>query len=155
MDSRIAEIDDDLVRLTSERDGLMAARDAYADSAGIAVDRDAASAEPGSPAVDGESGTASHGRPPVSDDAQRTLADNIEALLEDVGKPLHASEIVQRLGERGIEVGGRRPTANVAAHLTRDKTRFRNVGRNTWALAAWPDVNAHPSDADVTDDGGR
>jgi hypothetical protein len=45
---------------------------------------------------------------------------------------LHYEALLARVTERGVEVPGRNPAANLVAHMSRDK-RFKRVGRGTYA----------------------
>ena len=47
---------------------------------------------------------------------------------------LHYEALLARVTERGVEVPGRNPAANLVAHMSRDK-RFKRVGRGTYAPA--------------------
>lgn len=55
-------------------------------------------------------------------------------LLKEVGKPLHAKEIHQKLIEGGVRIRGKTPTTSIAISLSRDK-RFKKVAPNTFKLA--------------------
>ena len=66
----------------------------------------------------------------------KELTDAIENILETHG-PLHRNEILVKVRERGIHVGGDRPINNIGAYLSTDN-RFKNVGKGLWDLVKYP-----------------
>ena len=58
----------------------------------------------------------------------------IYGILHNEGGPLHRSEILSRIQEQGIHVGGKNPVNSVGTYLSLDD-RFVNVGRSMWDLA--------------------
>lgn len=69
--------------------------------------------------------------------ATKDLEDAITAILEEVGKPLHVSDIRLRLIEEGVPIPGRGDDANVIVRLRKAQERFTRTARGTYALAAW------------------
>ncbi len=69
--------------------------------------------------------------PPTGDAKRLTMVDAAEQILREAGKPLHATELVEKLRAYGRNTNIR----SVAASLPQDsKKRFTNLGKNTWAL---------------------
>lgn len=66
----------------------------------------------------------------------KDLKNEIYAVLEDAGSPLHYGEVHNRLKGRGIPVAGKDPKRNVNAHLSGDD-RFARVGGGSWGLRRW------------------
>jgi hypothetical protein len=58
------------------------------------------------------------------------------AELEEVGRPLHISELMQSLQNRGVRIPGSGQQANLIAHLTREPQIVR-PSRGMYALASW------------------
>jgi hypothetical protein len=56
--------------------------------------------------------------------------------LQDVGHPLHISELMDRLQTRNVEIPGAGAQANLIAHLTRSDEIVR-PSRGMYALASW------------------
>ena len=52
-------------------------------------------------------------------------------ILRESNRAMHAKELVQRLGEGGLQIKGKTPLTSIATSLKRDK-RFRKVGPNTF-----------------------
>ncbi|HAF21828.1 MAG TPA: hypothetical protein DCK93_02775 [Blastocatellia bacterium] len=60
-----------------------------------------------------------------------TVVDATERVLREVGKPLHANVIVEKLREMGKETSAK----SIAGTLPQDpKKRFKNLGKNLWVL---------------------
>lgn len=76
----------------------------------------------GSDGVRSEEGTISH---------KGSFLDVAWEILQAWGS-LHYEALLARVTERGVEVPGRNPAANLVAHMSRDK-RFKRVGRGTYA----------------------
>ena len=83
---------------------------------------------------------ASYGQQNWSDGARReegrvsrkdSFMDVAWEILQTWGS-LHYEALLARVTERGVEVPGRNPAANLVAHMSRDK-RFKRVGRGTYA----------------------
>lgn len=55
-------------------------------------------------------------------------------LLKEIGRPMHAKEIYQKLLEGGVRIRGKTPITSVAISLSRDK-RFKKVAPNTFKLS--------------------
>lgn len=65
-----------------------------------------------------------------------SLVDACEKFLRDAGKPLHMSVLLSKLKS---ETGRETSSPNLSSTLRKDtKGRFRNLGKNLWALAEWP-----------------
>ena len=56
----------------------------------------------------------------------------IYAVLSD-DSPLHRKVILERVLERGLQVGGQDPLTHISAHLSKDD-RFRGIGDGYWSL---------------------
>ncbi|HET9199053.1 MAG TPA: HTH domain-containing protein [Solirubrobacterales bacterium] len=56
--------------------------------------------------------------------------------LEEAGRPLHISELMDRLQGRGVRIPGRGKPANVIAHVSRDPHIVR-TSRGIYGLAEW------------------
>ena len=52
-------------------------------------------------------------------------------------RPLHRMEILVKVAERGIHVGGAKPVNSIGSYLSTDQ-RFKNCGRGMWTLAEEP-----------------
>lgn len=57
-------------------------------------------------------------------------------------RPLHRNDILSRVKERGIHIGGQKPINSIGSYLSTD-ARFKNVSRGTWTLTVDPST---PSD---------
>lgn len=150
IDERLKELENQIAPLEAERVALTKAREAYV----AEVTRQGMSGA-SSMGVRGVARTSSRRtghRGGVSAGRSRTLGAEIERLLRDVGEPLHVSQILEKLADRGVVVRGQRPTTNIAATMHRS-SRFRNLGRNTWELAD-PPTHTHESAATGTDTAG-
>jgi len=77
---------------------------------------------------------ASQGEAPLPGSA---LEDEVAALLEQVGQPLHIAEIRDRLIGRGVTIPGKGDEANVIVRLRRETDRFVRTGRGMYGLASW------------------
>ena len=76
----------------------------------------------------------SNGRGPNQTDI---ILDGAEAILTEAGHRLRLSELVARLAERNIHVGGKSPENTLSAKLSTDKARFDPGGMLGWGLVAW------------------
>lgn len=56
--------------------------------------------------------------------------------LKEAGRPLHISELMDRLHGRGVRIPGQGKAANVIAHLSRDPLIVR-PSRGIYGLAEW------------------
>jgi DNA-directed RNA polymerase delta subunit len=63
-----------------------------------------------------------------------TLVDGCEKILRDVGSPIHISRLINELKERFNKATN---SPNLSGTLRKDE-RFRNLGKNLWALSEWP-----------------
>lgn len=113
--STLRDLENEAQRLTLEREAtdrrLTAIRvilSAYADAS---IDADSIRAEP------------------------KSLRNELVAILQETGHPLHYKELYERLLERGITVNGKDPAKNVGAQLSNDM-RFQKVGGGRWVLAS-------------------
>ena len=59
-----------------------------------------------------------------------------DALLSE--RPLHRMEILGKVAERGIHVGGSKPVNSIGSYLSTDQ-RFKNCGRGMWTLEHEPE----------------
>ena len=58
-----------------------------------------------------------------------------DALLSE--RPLHRMDILGKVAERGVHVGGSKPVNSIGSYLSTDQ-RFKNCGRGMWTLAEEP-----------------
>lgn len=80
--------------------------------------------------LEGKSGT-------DGDDVQpKQIRNELVEILADLKHPVHYGELLGRLKDRGLSVGGKDPLRNIAAHLSNDE-RFRSSGNGLWGLASW------------------
>lgn len=85
----------------------------------------------------------------------KDLRNEIYAVLEEAGSPLHYGEIYDRLKGRSIPIAGKDPKRNVNAHLSGDD-RFARVGGGSWGLRRWQEprntihTDGQPSRAPIT-----
>ena len=63
-----------------------------------------------------------------------SVPDAVYMVLQEVGRPLHAKELFQRLKEGGMPIRGKTPVTSIATSLKRDP-RFRKVGPNTFEVS--------------------
>ncbi len=63
----------------------------------------------------------------------RSVPDAVYMVLQEVGHPLHAKDLYQRLKEGGMPIRGKTPVTSIATSLKRD-SRFRKVGPNTFEV---------------------
>jgi hypothetical protein len=85
--------------------------------------------EEGSPPADPDS-------PKAHSAAAHPIVEEVIRELEDAGRPLHISELMDRLQGRGVRIPGRGKPANVIAHLSRD-SRIVRPSRGIYALGDW------------------
>ena len=64
----------------------------------------------------------------------RSVPDAVYMVLQEVGRPLHAKDLCQRLKEGGMPFRGKTPVTSIATSLKRD-SRFRKVGPNTFEVS--------------------
>jgi septal ring factor EnvC (AmiA/AmiB activator) len=64
----------------------------------------------------------------------RSVPDAVYMVLQEVGRPLHAKDLYQRLKEGGMPIRGKTPVTSIATSLKRD-SRFRKVGPNTFEVS--------------------
>jgi septal ring factor EnvC (AmiA/AmiB activator) len=64
----------------------------------------------------------------------RSVPDAVYMVLQEVGCPLHAKDLYQRLKEGGMPIRGKTPVTSIATSLKRD-SRFRKVGPNTFEVS--------------------
>ena len=64
--------------------------------------------------------------------------------------PLHRAEILVRIQDRGIHVGGLVPVDNMSSYLSMDR-RFRAAGKGYWTLDASATGEAHEEDVQTNE----
>ena len=69
------------------------------------------------------------GRPGTVD---AEVTDAIRAVLMEE-QPMHRKELMRRVEEGGVHIGGKKPLDTFAAYLTKDP-RFASVGAGNWGL---------------------
>ena len=67
--------------------------------------------------------------------AQELTGAIYDTLLSE--RPLHRMDILGKVAERGIHVGGTKPVNSIGSYLSTDQ-RFKNCGRGMWTLAEEP-----------------
>jgi hypothetical protein len=65
------------------------------------------------------------------------IEDRIEEILTSSGKPMHISELRDKLIQMGVPLPGRGDEANIILRLRRASDRFMRTERGTYALNAW------------------
>jgi len=63
----------------------------------------------------------------------RSVPDAVYMVLQEIGRPLHAKDLYQRLKDGGMPIRGKTPVTSIATSLKRDP-RFRKVGPNTFEV---------------------
>lgn len=128
---RVVEMDRQVEAAVAEREA--ARREVVLLEELVAVRGDHQVAPPGS-------GQAASAAPPRSKTRKRSephpAAIAAVAELERAGRPLHISELMRLLQERGVEIPGSGQQANLIAHLTRHPEVMR-PSRGMYALASW------------------
>ena len=69
------------------------------------------------------------------------LTDTMYEILQ-AERPLHRNDILSRVKERGIHIGGQKPINSIGSYLSTDD-RFKNVSRGTWTLTNDPSTPAN------------
>jgi hypothetical protein len=76
-----------------------------------------------------------------------TLKQAVRQALQEAGRPLHLTDILQRVEELGAPAGGRRPGNTLHATLSQDRM-IKRVDTNTWAVDPdYVEPEAQPGDA--------
>ena len=71
-----------------------------------------------------------------------TVTDLIESILDNNQLPMHGSEILLQLHDKG-RTGS--TMKSITGGMPQDsKGRFKNLGKNTWALSKWPETMKAP-----------
>ena len=76
----------------------------------------------------------------ASDRRTSTYAQELTDAIYDTllsERPLHRMDILGKVAERGIHVGGTKPVNSIGSYLSTDP-RFKNCGRGLWTLAEEP-----------------
>ena len=76
----------------------------------------------------------------ASDRRTSTYAQELTEAIYDTllsERPLHRMDILGKVAERGIHVGGTKPVNSIGSYLSTDQ-RFKNCGRGMWTLAEEP-----------------
>lgn len=71
----------------------------------------------------------------VAKDKKR-VADIAYDVLKDAGSPMYYKDLCAAILQKGFEVPGQDPAANLIAHISIDP-RFKRVKRGTYALKRW------------------
>ncbi len=77
-----------------------------------------------------------NGKPRSAGGAVALATQAAKEILRETGQSLPTRQILKRLEERGIQVGGRDPVANLSGFLSRDDD-FTNSRATGWALSEW------------------
>jgi hypothetical protein len=94
------------------------------------------------PTVSEPSETKAEEKPTSRHSRSGTMLDECEQLLKAKGRPIHASVLVSLLEEKFER---KTNVKSIAGTLPQDaKKRFKNLGRNVWALAEWPEEKLKP-----------
>ena len=83
----------------------------------------------------------------VNGPEEPTLKEEITNAMEEIFKneqPLHRTEILRQVRDKGIFIGGRRPLNSISSYLSIDP-RFKVFGRGLWGLARQPDKASEPN----------
>jgi hypothetical protein len=70
----------------------------------------------------------------------KEIRNTMVEILREQGTAMHYGELHQGLTARGVEVKGKDPRRNIAAHLSNDD-RFRSLGGGIWDLRRRTDPN--------------
>ena len=65
------------------------------------------------------------------------ITDAAYDFLSEVHKPLHYTEIFNKLQERGLYIPGKNPAATLLSRMSRDNRFKRAIKRGTYALSTW------------------
>jgi hypothetical protein len=92
------------------------------------------------------------------DDASRTRAAGISAtavrmateMIRERGESMHTRQILKALGERGVQIGGVNPVANLSGFLSR-APELQNSRAHGWSLREWGEPPDEP--LTIADDG--
>jgi len=71
-----------------------------------------------------------------SADVRHPVVEQVLAILEKAGHPVHISELMRTLADAGAEIPGAGTQANLISHLRREPMIVR-PSRGVYALAAW------------------
>lgn len=82
-------------------------------------------------------------RPRRKAEAHQVVEESV-AILQEGGRPLHISELMAALGERGTPIPGSGKQANVISHITRDD-RIVRPSRGMYGLVEWGLQDAIPA----------
>lgn len=63
-----------------------------------------------------------------------TLVVGCEKILREAGQPVHISELISKLKDKFGKITN---SSNLSGTLRKD-AKFKNLGKNTWALSEWP-----------------
>lgn len=69
-----------------------------------------------------------------------TLPRNVRGvikILEDEGQPLPTRQLVEKLKEKGIIIGGKNPVTGLSSALSRHKSLLRPSRTDGWSLTSW------------------
>ncbi len=67
------------------------------------------------------------------------ILDAAEKALREKGDTMFSGEILEKITEQGVHVGGENPVGNLATKLGRSKGRIISNGhRRGWRLPVWP-----------------
>ena len=73
------------------------------------------------------------------------LTDAIYDILSSE-RPLHRTDILRKVTDRGVHVGGSQPVNSIGSYLSTDP-RFKNCGRGMWTLAEEPQAGKSITDS--------
>ena len=65
-------------------------------------------------------------------------------------RPLHRMNILGKVTDRGVHVGGSKPVNSIGSYLSTDP-RFKNCGRGMWTLVEKPQAEISSPDNDAMD----
>ena len=72
----------------------------------------------------------------------RAAVDTTIALLRERRQPMHTRVLLEALAQRGVNVGGVNPVANLSGFLSREKDRLMNSRLTGWSLKEWGEPSA-------------
>jgi hypothetical protein len=87
--------------------------------------------------------TPATGRRTRGGEAHQVVEESV-AILQEAGRPVHISELMSALGERGTPIPGSGTQANVISHITRDD-RIVRPSRGMYGLVEWGVQEAMPA----------
>ena len=73
----------------------------------------------------------------VSSSSTRAIVAAAVAILQERRQPIHTRVLLEELTQRGVNVGGANPVANLSGYLCRERWRLTNSRLTGWSLKEW------------------